>query len=234
MLLEELENPQPATIDPPSVLNDLPNLGLRLYPDGILNRKCSPVTKFGEDLKKTAASMVRLMDALEGAGLAASQAGLEQSILVYKVLDQMGTLVNPEITWKSEETQTLSEGCLSFPGVFITVKRAKDIHVNYQDCDGQHQQLVATGMLAQVIQHEVDHLNGRTFTWYLSNIKRDIVDRKMRKFKKETLRRREQYEQLAREFKQQQPQSESKPVESGVGSGRDTGAYDFSVQTEPT
>ena len=93
--------------------------------------------------------------------------------------------VNPEITWKSSTSTTYEEGCLSIPNQFAKIKRADKCNVKYLDYDGVEKEIKAEGLIATCIQHEIDHLNGILFIDYLSNLKKNIIIKKVSKHKKE-------------------------------------------------
>lgn len=194
------------------------NLGLKLWPDIILQKKTYQVTDFSEILTEKSQAMFRLLDSMQGLGLAGPQAGLSESIIIFNVEGRKETLVNPIILQSSEDKQTLEEGCLSFPGFYVSVTRSKTLTVQYQDLGNNTQTIEASGMLAQVLQHEIDHLEGKVFTKYLSKLKRDYAHSKMNKFKKKVILRRQEYERQTRELEQQ--------------SGKDSGLYDFSLPRE--
>lgn len=194
------------------------NLGLKLWPDVILQKKTHQVADFSEILTEKSQAMFRLLDSMQGLGLAGPQAGLSESIIVFNVEGRKETLVNPIILQNSEDKQTLEEGCLSFPGFYVSVTRSKTLTVQYQDLGNNTQTIEASGMLAQVLQHEIDHLEGKVFTKYLSKLKRDYAHSKMNKFKKKVILRRQEYERQTRELEQQ--------------SGKDSGLYDFSLPRE--
>ena len=127
--------------------------------------------------------MKETMRAYQGVGLAANQVGvLERVLLVDVPLDEEGTaraahtLVNPVIV-ERKESQTAEEGCLSIPGIYDDVTRARRIVVNYQDEEGKSATLEAEGYLARAIQHEVDHLDGILFVERLSALKRQFLKR---------------------------------------------------------
>ena len=163
----------------------LPNqLDLKIFPDRSLTLKAAPVTEFDEDLNIIIVAMLGVMKKAEGVGLAAPQIGISKRIITYNINEDEGYMVNPEIIWTSEEKQEMKEGCLSFPGVFIAVDRFKEVKVKYFDSNQVEKELHAEGFHAQMIQHEVEHLDGIVFTSYISNLKRDLVKRKMVKFKK--------------------------------------------------
>lgn len=120
----------------------------------------------------------------KGAGLAAPQIGVPQQVLIF--FDEEGpvALINPRIVESSDEQIEDWEGCLSFPGVTIKVKRAKAVRVAFQDVEGKEHEQEYIDFQARVIQHEIEHLEGKVFTRYLSKLKRDVVERKMKKVKR--------------------------------------------------
>jgi peptide deformylase len=139
-----------------------------VYPDPVLRRGGQPVTKFDGDLQKLAEQMMEAMYAEGGVGLAAPQVGVEWKLLVLNPAgdkkDRTGELVlcNPKIT-KKKGREFGEEGCLSFPGIHAEVERWVDITLTYQGLDGKEGTLTASGWLARIIQHELDHLDGVLF-----------------------------------------------------------------------
>ncbi|RYY60405.1 MAG: peptide deformylase, partial [Comamonadaceae bacterium] len=97
-------------------------------------------------------------------------------------------LINPEITWASEEVQVGDDGCLSVPGIYDGVERSTSIRLRATDGDGKERELAAEGMLAVCIQHEMDHLQGKVFVEYLSPLKRNRIKTKMLKARRDTER----------------------------------------------
>lgn len=148
-------------------------LEVRVYPDPVLRRGGKPVTSFDLELRATAARMMTAMYDEVGVGLAAPQVGIEQKLLVLNPTgskqdrDQELALINPKITRKKGR-EFDEEGCLSFPGIQADVERWIEITVTYQDLDGKEQTLKATDLLARIIQHELDHLEGVLFVDRLS------------------------------------------------------------------
>jgi peptide deformylase len=148
-------------------------LEVRVYPDPVLRRGGKPVTSFDSELRATAARMMTAMYDEVGVGLAAPQVGIEQKLLVLNPTgskqdrDQELALINPKITRKKGR-EFDEEGCLSFPGIQADVERWIEITVTYQDLDGKEQTLKATDLLARIIQHELDHLEGVLFVDRLS------------------------------------------------------------------
>ncbi len=136
-------------------------------PDPILKKKTELIKKFDPMLKKLAAEMIETCSQADGIGLAAPQIGKSIRFCIIN-LKQMGlapfALVNPKIVKKSWKKVEMEEGCLSVPGVFGIVKRPENIKVDAQNLQGVQSSFQANGLLARVIQHEVDHLDGILFT----------------------------------------------------------------------
>lgn len=146
------------------------------YGNPVLRMKSQPVEKVTDELRILADRMIGLMYSAEGIGLAAEQIGRTEALFVLDIppradQDKQGcpnnpgvtmplAIFNPEIIGASEETDEYEEGCLSFPGIQVTVTRPKEIVLRYLDRNGKEQTLNAKGLLARAIQHENDHLNG--------------------------------------------------------------------------
>lgn len=159
----------------------LPNPRLRL--------KAQPVTQFDIALSTLVADMYDTMYASAGIGLAANQIDVQQRVITIDLSDnhdQPLTLINAEILDKHGE-QTCEEGCLSVPGVYAPVTRAKEVRVKTQDVHGAIREFEADGLLAVCIQHELDHLEGKVFIDYLSPLKRERLLAKMTKHLREIL-----------------------------------------------
>ncbi len=158
-------------------------LNILTLPDSRLKTVAVSITEINDDIKQLAQDMLETMYAAPGIGLAATQVDQHIQLVVIDVSeekDQPLVLINPEIIEK-EGIQTHEEGCLSVPGIFAKVKRADQVVVKYQDIDGQHQELAATGLLAVCIQHELDHLKGIVFLDHLSLLKRKLAMKKLEK-----------------------------------------------------
>jgi peptide deformylase len=139
----------------------------------ILRQKAVPVTRFGPQLEETVARMVRLMDEAEGVGLAAPQVGIgERFFTVHLKNEDPLVLINPSIIETSADTVKLEEGCLSLSGVYADVVRASRIKVQAFDTRGKRFVFDCDGILARVIQHENDHLDGILFFDHLAEFKR--------------------------------------------------------------
>ena len=161
-----------------------------------------------EDPKTIVENMAEAMEKYGGLGLSANQVGLPYKMFVMKTADK-GTVgfFNPKITRVSQETDNLKEGCLSFPDIYLMIKRSKTIELEYQDEQGEKHTLVLEGMAARCVQHECDHLNGILFIQRASRLK---LERALKARPKERKKRIE-YEQrmaLARYFAEQKEKSE--------------------------
>ena len=135
-------------------------LDLRTFGDPVLKTRAAPVETFDESLARLAQEMLATMREQEGVGLAANQVGRLKRILVAAVEDQEYVIVNPTIEEKARSTAKDLEGCLSIPGIQVEVERPTAITVSGQDASGAPLRLEASGLLARVLQHEVDHLDG--------------------------------------------------------------------------
>ena len=134
--------------------------------------------------------MLETMYSAPGIGLAAVQVGILKRLVVIDISkeDEKKSplfLINPVITFKSKNTSVHEEGCLSLPGYFAEIERPTECHINYLDYNGKERNLKADGLLSTCIQHEIDHLDGILFIDYLSKIKKDMIIKKLTKFKKE-------------------------------------------------
>ncbi len=163
-------------------------LNLRFYGDPILRRQMPEVDIFDEQLREEAAAMIVTMERESGVGLAAPQVGLEKRLLVALQMRDPDdgdaepiVMVNPEILSRSHESWIFEEGCLSIPGIRGDVTRPDRIEVRYHDVEGQSHTITAEGMYARVLQHEIDHLEGRLFIDYLSPAQKILLKPKLRK-----------------------------------------------------
>ena len=160
------------------------SLGIRIYGDEILRARSSEVERFDPELERFIAKMVETMIVEDGVGLAAPQVGVSRRIAVVNPEpynpDTLLTMVNPEIRRRSDEVDTLEEGCLSVPGIRGKVERPVEVDVEYLDGLGRKRSIRAEGLLARIIQHEIDHLDGILFIDRLSFGKRTLLKGKLR------------------------------------------------------
>jgi peptide deformylase len=157
------------------------------YPDPRLRTKATPVAQVDASLRRLIDDMLESMYAAKGVGLAATQVNVHQRLLVSDVSENKDTplvFVNPEVLSR-EEIGTMQEGCLSVPGFFEDVNRAHRIRVRALDRDGKPFEMDAEGLLAVCVQHEIDHLDGKLFVDYLSELKRTRIRRKLEKARRE-------------------------------------------------
>jgi peptide deformylase len=157
------------------------------FPDPRLRTRAQPVAQVDAALRKLVDDMFETMYAAPGIGLAATQVNVPKRLLVIDVSekrDQPLVLINPEILAR-EGVEETEEGCLSVPGVFDKVTRAEKIRVRALDREGAQFEMETDGLLAVCIQHEIDHLDGKLFVDYLSELKRTRIRKKLEKERKE-------------------------------------------------
>jgi peptide deformylase len=160
------------------------SFGIRKYGDRVLRGKGKIVEEFGRELKPLFEHMERTMIAARGVGLAAPQIGISKQIAIMNPEPEDDTklikMINPRIVAASKETAKIDEGCLSVPGVRGDVERPERVTVVYQDESGKEHTLEAEGLLARIVQHELDHLNGVLFIDRLSLAKRSLIKAKLK------------------------------------------------------
>ena len=164
------------------------HLPIIVAPDPRLKLKCEAVSEVTDELRTLMDDMLDTMYDAPGIGLAAPQLGVTKRIIVVDVTKndderQPYQMINPEITWVSEELLDYEEGCLSLPEQYAQVTRPEKIQLTYMDRDGELQELEASGILATCIQHEMDHLEGILFVDHISKLRRDLIIRKLKKYK---------------------------------------------------
>jgi peptide deformylase len=161
------------------------------YPDPRLHKVAKPVAQIDDRMRALVRDMAETMYAAPGVGLAATQVDVHERVVVIDVSEdanQLYVLINPEITWKSEEKQVFEEGCLSVPGVYDEVERAARIRVRALNEQGETYEFEAEGLLAVCVQHELDHLMGKVFVEYLSSLKQNRIKTRIRKQEREAMR----------------------------------------------
>ena len=154
------------------------------HPDPRLREKAKPVTRFDAALKQLVTDMFETMYAAPGVGLAATQVGIAQRVAVMDCSREENrrepiVMVNPEILEQSDPEE-VDEGCLSVPGVSDTLKRFRRVEARAQDASGQAFEIEADGLMAQCIQHEIDHLDGKLYIDRLSSLKRERLLKRLR------------------------------------------------------
>ena len=157
------------------------------FPDQDLRIKAKPVETFDEELKTLTDDMFETMHSVNGIGLAATQIGVAKQVAVIDISPEKNEpliIVNPEIQiLDPSKTEDYDEGCLSVPGFFEKISRPSDIKLTYQDLNGKKQEIKPEGLLTKVVQHELDHLNGRLFVDHISELKRRRIRNKIVKQK---------------------------------------------------
>lgn len=174
-----------------------------VIPDPRLRALAEPITEITEELKVLIKDMFETMYDAPGVGLAATQLGIMQRLIVVdaakrkeesagqvpgagetgEALEEPDpiAMINPEILWASEETKVHEEGCLSIPEYYEEVERPDRVRIRYMSETGESIERDCDGLLAVVVQHEIDHLNGKLFIDYLSRLKRDRITKKFQK-----------------------------------------------------
>jgi peptide deformylase len=153
------------------------------YPDPRLRTRATPVAAVDDSLRQLVDDMFETMYGAKGIGLAATQVNVHKRLLVADVSedkDRPLVFINPEIV-ATDEVGTMQEGCLSVPGFYEDVDRAQRIRVRALGRDGQSFEMDADGLLAVCIQHEIDHLDGKLFVDYISELKRTRIRKKLEK-----------------------------------------------------
>lgn len=154
------------------------------FPDPRLRKKAAPVTVVDDALRRTIDDMFETMYEAPGIGLAATQVNVHKRLLVLDISEEKNeplVFINPEIEVLDPLVQGYEEGCLSVPGYYEEVSRPRRIRVKALDRNGEPFELVAEGLLAVCLQHEVDHLDGKLFVDYLSSLKRQRIKSKLQK-----------------------------------------------------
>ncbi len=170
-----------------------PNLrDIVVWPNDILTCPCNVVIDFDDDLQQLVADMIHTMQHWLGIGLAAPQIGVSSNVIV--IVNDHGpdvvplSLINPQLIEVAEDKFQWDEGCLSVPGYYEARKRPNRVVVQYQDVSGNEHQSEFVGLWAFVIQHEMDHLNGKVFVDTLTPLKKKRVKNKVRKTLKDQRR----------------------------------------------
>lgn len=156
-------------------------LNILHFPDPRLRNRAKPVKQVDNSVRKLVSDMFETMYKAPGIGLAATQVDDSRQVIVIDISeehDQPLCLINPEIL-ESEGEESMDEGCLSVPGVYEKVVRADKVKVRALNQQGQPFEMEAEGLLAVCIQHEMDHLDGKLFIDYLSNLKRQRIRKKL-------------------------------------------------------
>ena len=159
------------------------NLKILEFPDPRLRKKAVPIDAVDDTVRQLIDDMLETMYAAPGIGLAATQVDVHRRLLVGDVSQEKNepfALINPEIL-EQDGSAVTEEGCLSVPGYYDEVERAEHIRVRFLDRDGAERELECEGLLAVCVQHEMDHLEGRLFVDYLSEVKRQRIRKRLQK-----------------------------------------------------
>jgi peptide deformylase len=159
---------------------------IRLLGDPVLRQKAEPVAEVDDEIRHLIADMFETMYDADGVGLAAPQVGVSLRVIVVDPRDESVppfALVNPEIVERAEEVERGEEGCLSIPGLREIVERSARVVVEGLDRDGLPRRIEAEGLVARILQHEIDHLDGILFIDRLSPLKRQMLLRRWQKVK---------------------------------------------------
>ncbi len=165
-----------------------------LHPDPRLKKVCTAIEAITPEIRALADDMLHTMYDAPGVGLAAPQVGVLKRLFVMDCVKEEGAaprpmvLINPEITWVSDDTAAYEEGCLSIPEQYAEVTRPERVRMRWTDLDGEAQEEEFTDLWATCAQHELDHLNGKLFIDHLGPIKRQLITRRMVKLKRERAR----------------------------------------------
>lgn len=163
---------------------DMAILNILEFPDPRLRTVAKPVAEVDARIRQLVDDMFETMYAAPGIGLAASQVNVHERVVVIDLSEDRSeplVFINPELEPLTEDLEEMQEGCLSVPGFYETVTRPERVRVKALDRDGKPFERVCEGLLAVCIQHECDHLNGKLFVDYLSNLKRDRIRKKLEK-----------------------------------------------------
>ena len=160
-------------------------LPLIYAPNEIFKKKAQIIDAVDDNIRLLVDRMIKTLEVERAVGLGANMVGILKRIVVIDLYEDRVSnpmvFINPEIVFKSVETQTFDEASVCFPGISAEISRPKEIRVKYLDYQGQEKELTATGFLACVLQHEIDYLDGKVFLDHLSKMKSDILLKKMQK-----------------------------------------------------
>ena len=156
-------------------------LEIKTYPDPCLRIKTNPVEEFDDSIRETLKFMADMMYVSQGIGLAGTQVGLGLSLLVVDTGEGLINFVNPEVVEKSKKKLKMEEGCLSLPGVTVTVSRPENVKIRAQNENGEFFIKKYEGLMAVALQHEMDHLRGKLIVDYLDPVRYFFATRKLLK-----------------------------------------------------
>lgn len=155
-------------------------LKVRTYPDPVLRKKSTFIKEVGPAERMIIGAMISTMYVEKGIGLAAPQVGINQRLLVIDIGDGPIVIINPKIT-KKDGTQKLDEGCLSVPGMEVVIERAKKIEIEYLNQDNEKINAHFEDLMARVVQHEMDHLDGKLIVDYMTDKQKEKYEALLKK-----------------------------------------------------
>ena len=162
-------------------------LKILIFPDQRLRTVAKEVLVIDDEIKELVSNLLETMYEGNGIGLSATQVNIHKRILVVDITDEKDSplvLINPKIKVLNKEEKIYSEGCLSVPGFFEEVSRPSEINITALNIEGERFTIMATDLLAVAVQHEMDHLDGKIFVDFLSNLKRQRIKSKLLKISK--------------------------------------------------
>jgi len=159
-------------------------LEIKKYPDPILKKRSEEIKEITPEIKKLVEEMVLAMGNDKGMGLAAPQVGILKRIVVFETGEGATALINPKIVKLGKEKFLDVEGCLSFPGIWLKIKRPKKIEVEATDLMGKKVRISAEFMVARILQHEIDHLDGVLFTERIGFFQKCKVRKQLKRLEK--------------------------------------------------
>ncbi|MEO0357054.1 MAG: peptide deformylase [Pseudomonadota bacterium] len=165
-----------------------------IHPDPRLKKTADPIGTVTDDIRTLASDMLETMYDAPGVGLAAPQIGVSKRLFVMDCIKEDGVdprplaLIDPVVTWTSDDLNTYEEGCLSIPEQFGEVQRPAEVEVEWTNLDGDRLSERFDGLWATCAQHEIDHLDGKLFIDHLKPLRRQMITRKMQKLKREMAR----------------------------------------------
>jgi peptide deformylase len=162
------------------------SLTLVYYPNPIFSKKAEPINNIDQETLDLVTNLIDTMYHNNAIGLTAIHVGVLKQIIVVNIdpnhsEENLHIFINPEIVWHSDDTIVLQEGSVSFPGANLDIARPKAIKIKFINLNNNIQELLADGMLARVIQHELDHMNGNCFYQHTSKLKADLFLKKVTK-----------------------------------------------------
>ncbi|MFH1714263.1 MAG: peptide deformylase [Candidatus Nealsonbacteria bacterium] len=161
------------------------NMEVVKYPSPILRKKAEEVSEITPEIKKLVEEMVQVLEKEKGSGLAAPQIGISKRVIVFETGEGTAALINPKIIKKGKDKFIDTEGCLSFPGLWLKIKRPRTIEVEATDLKGEKVKLSAEYMVARILQHELDHLDGVLFTDRIDFFQKFKISKNLKILKKQ-------------------------------------------------